>query len=33
VTAGPEVDLTALRVNDDVLIRTTEAAAIAVVNP
>jgi hypothetical protein len=33
VTAGPEVNLTAVRVNDDVLIRTTEAVAIAVVNP
>jgi hypothetical protein len=33
VTAGSEVNLTAVRVNDDVLIRTTEAAAIALVNP
>ena len=33
VTAGPGVNLTAVRVNDDVLIRTTEAAAIAVVKP
>jgi hypothetical protein len=33
VTAGPGVDLTAVKVNDDVLIRTTEAAAIAVANP
>lgn len=33
VTAGPNVDLTAVRVNDDVLIRTTEAVAFAVVKP
>ena len=33
VVAGPSVDLTAVRVNDDVLIRTTEAMAIAVVKP
>jgi len=33
VVAGPNVDLTAVRVNDDVLIRTTEAMAIAVVKP
>ena len=33
VVAGPNVDLTAVMVNDDVLIRTTEAMAIAVVKP
>jgi hypothetical protein len=33
VTAGPGVDLTAVKVNDDVLIRTTDAMAIAVANP
>lgn len=33
VQAGPGVNLQALHVNDDVLIRTTEAVAIAVVPP
>jgi hypothetical protein len=33
VVAGPDVNLTAVMVNDDVLIRTTEAMAIAVVKP
>jgi hypothetical protein len=33
VIAGPNVNLLALHVNDDVFIRTTEAIAIAVVSP
>lgn len=33
VLAGPDVNLLAVHVNDDVLIRTTEAIAIAVVSP